>query len=172
MGARDTMNWRPVHIGQRRHAGFTFIELMMTLAIMAVLAMVAVPMAQVGVQRDKERELRRALIQIRDALDAYKRASDQGRILTRLGDSGYPKTLDELVEGVPDQRSPVKQNMYFLRSLPRDPMHTDEATKAADTWGLRSYASSPDDPQEGNDVFDVMSKSAKTGLNNVPYREW
>jgi general secretion pathway protein G len=156
----------------RRDRGFTFIELMMTLAIMAVLVMVSVPMAQLAVQRDKERELRQALVQIREGLDAYKRAADQGRILVRLGESGYPKTLAELVEGVPDQRSPTKQNLYFLRNLPRDPMYPDPAAKAEETWGLRSYASPPDDPAEGADVFDIHSKSDKLGLNGVAYRLW
>lgn len=156
----------------RRQRGFTFIELMMTLAVMGVLVLVAVPMAQVAVQREKERDLRMALAQMREALDAYKRAADQGRILVRLGESGYPKTLDELVEGVPDQRSPTKQNLYFLRSLPRDPMHPDATAKPVDTWTLRSYASPPDDPQEGADVFDVYSRSEAVGLNGVPYRQW
>lgn len=159
-------------VARTRHRGFTFVELMMTLAIMAVLVMVAVPMVEINARREKERELRRALVQIRDGLDAYKRASDQGRILVKVGESGYPKTLDELVDGVPDQRSPVKQNLYFLRSLPRDPMYPDNDAKASETWGLRSYASPPEDPQEGSDVFDVFSTSAGVGLNNVPYRQW
>lgn len=157
---------------RRRAAGFTFIELMMTLAIMGVLVMVAVPMAQVAVQRDRERELRSALLQIREALDAYKRASDQGRLVQKLGESGYPKTLDDLVDGVPDQRSPTKQNIYFLRALPRDPMAADASLKPAETWALRSYASPPDDPAEGEDVFDVHSKSGRQGLNGVPYKQW
>nr|WP_236943657.1 type II secretion system protein [Jeongeupia sp. USM3] len=148
------------------------VELLVTLGIMGVLVLVAVPMAQVAVQRDKERQLRQALSQIRDALDAYKRASDQGRILVTIGESGYPKTLDELVEGVPDQRSPSKQNMYFLRSLPRDPMNPDATAKPSETWGVRSYLSPPDDPSEGADVFDVYSTSEKVGLDGVPYREW
>lgn len=152
--------------------GFTFIELMMTLAIMGVLVLVAVPMVQLAVQRDREHELRVALVQIREALDAYKRAADQGRIAIKLGESGYPRVLSDLVDGIPDQRSPTKQNIYFLRRLPRDPMHADASVDAADTWGLRSYAASADDPAEGADVFDVYSKSDKPGLNGVPYRQW
>jgi general secretion pathway protein G len=155
-----------------RPRGFTFIELMMTLAIMGVMAAVAVPMTQLALQRQKERDLRLALAEIREALDAYKRASDQGRIVARLGESGYPKKLELLVEGVDDQRSPSRQKMYFLRRLPRDPMEADSRMPAADTWGRRSYASPPDQPAEGEDVFDVFSRSEKTGLNGVPYRQW
>lgn len=155
----------------RFQKGFTFIELVITLAIMAVLVMVAVPLAQVSVQRDKEGELRESLAQIREALDAYKRAVDQGRVMIKIGDSGYPKKLEDLVEGVPDRRSPSKQNLYFLRSLPRDPMSNPEIAPG-ESWGLRSYASPPDDPQEGEDVFDVYSKSEKIGLSGVPYSKW
>lgn len=161
-----------ISLSHCRARGFTFIELMMTLAIMGVLVLVAVPMAQVAVQREKERELRGALLQIREALDAYKRASDQGRLVQRLGDSGYPKSLDDLVDGVPDQRSPTKRNIYFLRALPRDPMAADMSLQPAETWALRSYVSPPDDPAEGEDVFDIRSKSSRQGLNGVPYAQW
>lgn len=152
--------------------GFTLVELLVTLSIMAVLALAATPLLQVAVQRDKERELRLALVQVREGLDAYKRAAEQGRIVVKLGDSGYPKSLEELEKGVPDQRSLNKQNLYFLRRLPRDPMASDASVKAEDTWGLRSYASPPDEPASGADVFDVYSKSEKIGLNGVPYAKW
>jgi general secretion pathway protein G len=89
-------------------------------------------------------------------------------------ETGYPKTLEVLVDGVPDTSQPAdKQKMiYFLRRLPRDPMAPDTVEKAADTWGKRSYDSPPDDPKEGDDVYDVYSKSDEVGLNNVPYRDW
>lgn len=154
-----------------RARGFSFIELMATLAIMAVLVLVAAPLAQLALQRQKEHELRAALAQIREAIDAWKRAASAGRIALMLGDSGYPKTLGALVEGVEDQRSPVRQKMYFLRRLPADPM-VPEAGRPEDSWGLRSYASPPEDPSAGADVFDVYSRSDKTGINGVPYRQW
>jgi general secretion pathway protein G len=154
-----------------RQRGFTFIELMITLTIMATLATVAVPMAQVALQRDKERQLRAALIELREAIDAYKRAADNGRIKPGLGESGYPKKLEDLVEGVPDLRSARKQNMYFLRRLPRDPF-APPGTNAAASWAKRSYASPPDNPAEGEDVFDVASRSDAVGLNGVPLKQW
>lgn len=152
--------------------GFTFVELMMTLAIMGVLALVSVPMAQLVAHRQKEHDLRVALVEIRAAIDAYKRASEQGRILLKVGESGYPPSLDVLVDGVVDQRSPTSQRLYFLRRLPRDPFAPSDDRRAFGGWGLRSYASSPDNPQEGADVYDVYSKSEQLGMNGVPHKSW
>lgn len=152
--------------------GFTLIELLITVAILAVLASVALPLSELAAQRARESELRTALRQIRDALDGYKRASDEGRIVRSADQSGYPPSLAVLVEGVADARSPSGAAIYFLRRIPRDPMHADATAPAAATWRLRSYASPPDRPAPGKDVFDVFSASDRVGLNGVPYREW
>lgn len=155
-----------------REGGFTLIELLVTLAILGLLALVALPAAQVAGKRAKEGELRRALHEIRDGIDAYKRASDEGRIAKQAGDTGYPPDLDALVQGVPDQRDPEKHNLYFLRRLPRNPLASDPDLGDAATWGKRSYASEPDAPEEGDDVYDVYAPSDQPGLNGIPYRQW
>ena len=153
-------------------SGFTLIELVVTVAIVAILASVALPLNDLVAQRSKEDELRRALREVRQALDAHKQAFDDGRILKRPNDTGYPKTLDVLVEGVADQRSPNKDKVYFLRRIPRDPLRVDNNAKPADTWGKRSYASAPDEPKDGDDVFDVFTPATGKGINGRPYREW
>lgn len=152
--------------------GFTLIELVITVAIVAVLASVALPLHELVAQRSKEQDLRRALREIREAIDAYKEASDEGRIEKRVGQSGYPPRLATLAEGVIDQKNPRKERIYFLRRIPRDPFAGDPQLADADTWGKRSYASPPEEPAEGDDVFDVYSLATGTGINGRPYKQW
>lgn len=156
----------------RRIQGFTLIELVVTVAIIALLASVALPLAELSVQRQKEQALQLALRQIREAIDAYKAAVDQGKIPRAADESGYPKSLAVLADGVVDPKDPDgKRRFYFLRRIPRDPMASNELAPV-DSWGLRSYASPADDPEEGEDVYDVYSLSQGVGLNGTPYRLW
>jgi general secretion pathway protein G len=145
--------------------GFTFIEVMITVAIVALLASIALPLAEMTVQRNREQDFRHALRDIRTAIDAYKRAADEGAIERKADESGYPPTLAALADGVTDKRKTDGSKIYFLRRVPADPVSGEE-------WGLRSYASPATDPQAGKDVYDVYSRSQETGLNGVPYREW
>ncbi|AMN82718.1 general secretion pathway protein GspG [Pseudomonas azotoformans] len=152
--------------------GFTLIEMVVTVALVALLASIVTPMAQMTVQRSKEQELKIALRQIREAIDAYKKAGDEGRVYRSGMTTGYPENLQVLVDGVPDQRDLKGKKIFFLRRLPRDPMATDSRLPAERTWGLRSYASEGAAPQPGDDVYDVYSMKSGAGLNGVPYKEW
>lgn len=161
---------RPIALGRR--LGFTLIELLITMAIMGVLASIALPLAQLTIRRNQEQELRRSLHEIRHAIDAYKRASDEGRIPRIAGSTGYPRDLEVLVEGVADQRSATRRKLYFLRRVPRDPMAPADSGPESASWGKRSSTSEAEDPQEGEDLYDVYTKSNEAGLNGVSYRKW
>ena len=157
--------------GAESSRGFSLIELLVVIAIMGVLASIGLPLAELSQQRAKEEELRRSLREIRTAIDAYKQLVDLGSIQRPADGSGYPPSLDALVNGVVDARSPQGAKLYLLRKLPRDPFAPAELADA-DTWSPRSYASPPDDPRPGRDVFDVHSLSNATGLNGIAYKTW
>jgi general secretion pathway protein G len=161
--------------------GFTLIELVITLALVGLLAMVALPLYEVTQTRLKEMELRQALRTIRSGLDAYKAASDSGALPKAAGESGFPPFLDVLTQplDITVKRdfniglgSSAPKRIVILRQLPRDPFFPDPQVPAAETWNTRAYASRPDDPQPGNDVFDVSSKSERTGLDGTAYNTW
>ncbi len=154
-----------------RAGGFTLIELIVAIAILALFATLALPLQELTVKRSQEAELRAALRQIRAGLDAYKQAVDDGRVVVAVGASGYPKNLMLLVTDVRDAKSPTGLPIHFLRRIPRDPF-ADPALTPEETWGLRSYASAWNDPRPGEDVFDVNSKDDGVGINGVPYKEW
>jgi general secretion pathway protein G len=150
--------------GQR---GFTLVELIVSFTIMALLTTMAVPLAAYKVKRDKERELRYALREIRKAIDAYKDASLANKIDVKLGTEGYPESLEILVQGVKMSQSPDGKVIKFLRRIPMDPM-----TGTYD-WGKRSMQ---DDPKSqswgGQNVFDVYTKSTERARDGTPYAEW
>jgi general secretion pathway protein G len=142
------------------------------LAVLALLATMAMPLAEMTVQRERERELKRALWEIRDGIDAYKKARDQGAVVGTGEVSPYPPTLEALLQPVPDARVDHRgQVLRFMRSIPRDPF-ADQALPPEKTWGLRSYLSEADKPRPGADVYDVYSQSLALGLNRVPLRQW
>ncbi|XHS77027.1 type II secretion system protein [Burkholderiaceae bacterium UC74_6] len=151
--------------------GFTLIEMLVVLAILGVLAAAARPLFELSHQRSQEFELRASLRTLRGAIDAYKRATDEGRISKPADASGYPPDLDALVRGVVDIRSPNAERIYFLRSLPRDPF-ADPALSAPESWTARAYDSPPESPHPGRDVFDVHSRSERRALDGTLYKAW
>lgn len=162
----------------RAMRGFTLIELVITLALVGLISMFAVPLYEMTATRYKEAELRQALRTIRAGIDAYKSATDTGSLPKEAGESGYPPTLKHLIEpqdlvgkaGFAD--SIAAKRLVILRQLPRDPFNTDPELTAEETWDTRAYASRPDDPQPGDDVFDVSSPSVGIALDGTPYASW
>jgi general secretion pathway protein G len=157
--------------------GFSYVEMVFSVAMLALLAAVATPYLEKNIQRKKELEFRQNLRQIRTAIDEYKEASDQGKIKKSIGDSGYPHRLEDLVNGVDDITDPQKKKLRFLRRVPADPMYpknlqADKEINPEDTWGKRSYDSDADNPREGSDVYDVYSLSADIGMNGIAYGQW
>jgi len=143
--------------------GFTMVELIVAMTILMVLTAIAVPVMRVTIQRSKERELRRDLWQMRDAIDRYKDAADRGAFQTKLDSQGYPPDLDTLVKGVDANGKKLR----FLRRIPIDPM------TGKNEWGMRSMQDDPDsDSWGGQSVFDVYSKSQGTGLDGTKYSTW
>lgn len=151
-------------------SGFTLVELLVALALLALLVTAASPVVQLNAKREKERELKRALWEIRDAIDAYKDAVDQGLIKKNADGSGYPPSLNSLVDGVRNIQNPANKKMYFLRRIPRDPFAPDAQQNNAATWQIRAYDGALDEQAE--DVYDVSSRSNDIGINQQPYREW
>ena len=151
---------------RRRQRGFTLTEMVVTAAVLAILAGVTLPVVKFTEQRYKEMELRSDLRQMRNAIDDYKRYSDSGFIPVDLGTDGYPKDLETLVEGVAVVGQ-IDKKIRFLRRIPVDPM------TGTDEWGLRSYQDDPDASSWGGEnVYDVYSLSAGVGLNGIPYAQW
>jgi general secretion pathway protein G len=157
-----------------RKRGFTLVELLVTLALIGIAAAVALPFASLTHTRAKEAELRVALRTIRHALDEYKAAADAGLIDKPTGSSGYPRSLEDLVAGVPRSAAAghTSTPMVFLRRIPRDPFHPDVIAPAVHTWNVRAYGAGAKDYRAGADVFDISSKSDATALDGSKVEDW
>lgn len=150
--------------GTKNERGFTLLELIVAATILSILTMMALPLARVTIQREKEKELHQALWEMRDAIDRYKDAVDKGAFQGKVDSGGYPPDLETLAKGVEAQGG---KKIRFLRSIPVDPM-----TKSKE-WGMRSMQDDPDsDSWGGQSVFDVYTKSTGTGLDSTKYKDW
>lgn len=159
---------------RRARRGFTLIEMVVVLAIAAILAMAAQPLFELTLRRTQEAALRTALRELRLAIDEHRAAVLQRRVAPGPDGSPYPPSLQALVQGVPvldEQGRPGAQRLYLLRRLPRDPF-ADPQLPAHLSWGLRASTSPPDDPQPGDDVFDVYSRSPLGALDGSRYADW
>ncbi len=158
------MTVRAFHHRSKAQRGFTLLELVVAATIMAILTMMALPLARVTIQREKEKELREALWEMRDAIDRYKDAADRNMFQTKVDSMNYPPDLETLVKGIEAQGG---KKIRFLRQIPMDPMtHSKE-------WGMRSMQDDPDsDSWGGQNVFDVFTKSDGTALDGTKYKDW
>jgi general secretion pathway protein G len=157
------MEARPIRMVRPGERGLTLVELIVTVAILSILASAALPVARFTVKRQNERYLRYDLWMMRDAIDHYKDAADRNAFQIKLDSQGYPPDLETLVNGVDVQGKKVK----FLRHIPVDPM-TGKAE-----WGLRSMKDDPTSTSySGESVFDVYSKSQGTAINGTKYSDW
>lgn len=155
----------------KQQNGFTFVEVLVSLVLLALLASVVIPVSDIASRQSKERELKRALLEIRDAIDAYKEASDKNEIPKQFQTaSGYPPNL-KILEGIPEERGKIK-HQRFIRKIPADPFSTQKNILPEQTWGKRSFLSEDNDPKEGEDVYDIYSTSKKIGTNGIAYHEW
>jgi general secretion pathway protein G len=153
-----------MRISQKSAHGFTLMELVVAATILSILTMMALPLARVTIQRQKEKQLRQALWEMRDSIDRYKDAADRQLFQIKVDSQGYPPDLDTLVKGVEISGG---KKVRFLRSIPVDPM-----TNSTD-WGLRSMQDDPDsDSWGGQNVFDVYTKSEGTALDGTKYKDW
>jgi general secretion pathway protein G len=166
----NTPRWLTLRRARRGAAGYTFVELVVVSALLLILASAVLPLARVTIQRQREVELRRALREMRVAIDKYEDAVDAGLIGgtdLKVGAEGYPPDLETLVEGVSVQNDASGRKLKFLRRVPIDPL-----TKSSE-WGKRSYQDKPDATTwGGQNVYDVFTKSEGTALDGTKYREW
>jgi general secretion pathway protein G len=158
---KNVVVWRI--LGAEKSSGFTLIELVIATAILVTLTGMAVPLARVGIKREKERQLRYSLSEMREAIDRYKDIADRGAFQIKVGSQGYPPDLEALVKGVEINGKKLR----FLRQIPVDP------TTGQGDWGLRSMQDDPDsDSWDGLSVYNVFSKSQDTALDGTQYKEW
>lgn len=156
----------------RQAHGYTLVELLVVLALMGVLGVMVTPVVELSVQRERERELKRALWEIRDAIDAYRRLRESGALASFRGTLPLPPDLQTLTQALVDVRPDRRGEVHrLLRRIPRDPF-ADSSLPAERSWGLRSYLSEASAPKAGAEVFDVYSLSPAIGLNGIPLREW
>ena len=154
------LRWR----GTKPERGFTLLELIVAATILSILTLMALPLARVTIQREKEKQLRKALWGIRDAIDKYEMAGERGSFQIKVDSYGYPPDLETLVKGID---GPGGKKMRFLRRIPVDPM-----TKSKE-WGMRAMQDDPDsDSWGGQNVFDVYTKSMDKAADGTPYSEW